>query len=231
MMTLPEILTIAFVLVSALLMLPVYAAAQTIDAKLSRRSLCPAQLLQRVGVVPDLGHVADPVAVELHDVDVVGRDLVARGRVPMSILFGALATAGLFLSLQEGTPEIPPYTILVQSLAERIPQVLAADAYRGGSQPLASYETRPGSAVRIVARPKTAPAPGLEFALYRYDRSDSLERIPEAEAVIRVERGTAVTVKGVPRMSSNSARTSGESLPQSGFIASRAKQANPCGHS
>ena len=34
-------------------------------------SLHPAGRLQIDYIVPDLGHVADPVALELHDVDVV----------------------------------------------------------------------------------------------------------------------------------------------------------------
>src|SRR5690606_104175 len=42
--------------------------------------LGPPQLLQAGPIVPDLGHVPDPAALELHDVDVLSRHAPARRR-------------------------------------------------------------------------------------------------------------------------------------------------------
>jgi hypothetical protein len=105
-------------------------------------------------------------------------------RLAASILVGAVATAGLYFSLRTGgvdsaRSEIPPYTVSVYGLTDR----------RG---PEVSNETRPGSTVRIVARPAVAPGPGLDVALYRRLDSGALKRIREAEERILVERGTAV---------------------------------------
>ena len=54
-------------------------AAVYLAANGSRDLFHPAELPQAVSVVPDLGHVADLVAVEVHDVDVVGRDALPVG--------------------------------------------------------------------------------------------------------------------------------------------------------
>lgn len=45
----------------------------------SCRSLRPPQLLQAHGVIPDLRHVADLVAVKLHRINIVRRDRLPRG--------------------------------------------------------------------------------------------------------------------------------------------------------
>lgn len=113
-----------------------------------------------------------------------------RGRQPAfrlaaSILVGALATAGLFYSLRTDEVEtvaftVPPYKIEVHGLADR-----------RGAEPEASYDTMPGSTVRIVARPATAAGTELGFALYRRDEG-ALARIPDESLRIQVERGTAV---------------------------------------
>jgi hypothetical protein len=107
-------------------------------------------------------------------------------RLAASIAIGALATAGLFFSLQDRRDEssvfeLPSYTVTVQGLSER-----------RGFDPEDSFEALPGSTVRIVARPATKPAPNLEFAFYRHGKAGLLTRIPQMAARIEVVRGTAV---------------------------------------
>ena len=44
------------------------------------RPLRPTQLLQRVPFIPDLRHMTDLIAFEIHDIDVISGDLLSRWR-------------------------------------------------------------------------------------------------------------------------------------------------------
>src|SRR5262245_45226793 len=52
----------------------------TRSSDLCVNSLCPSNLFETVCVIPNLGHVADAIAVEGHHVDVIRLDLLPGGR-------------------------------------------------------------------------------------------------------------------------------------------------------
>ncbi len=106
-------------------------------------------------------------------------------RLAAATLIGMLSAAAL-LWLREDrvenvVSEVPVYSIHVQGLT-----------HQTQSTPHRSEEIRPGSMVRIVARPAKRPDPDPNFALYRHRDQGVLEWIREASAWIRARRGTAV---------------------------------------